>query len=247
MTKRIFILIVGAVCMLTLSGIPAALSQDTLDTGKGPLVITPIKHGSLMVEFNGKIIHVDPVLRMGDYETMPKADILLITHHHGDHFDLNAIDMLSKPDTKLVATHKCMENAEGLKGLVMGNGDSRTVAGIPIRAVPAYNIKHKRDNGQPYHPKGEGNGYILEMGEKIYVAGDTENIPEMKRLEDIDVAFLPMNLPYTMSPEMAAKAALTVRPEILYPYHFGKSETSRLVDLLKDHPEIEIRIRDMGF
>jgi L-ascorbate metabolism protein UlaG (beta-lactamase superfamily) len=237
---------VGAVCML-LSGIPAALSQDTLDTEKGPLVITPIKHGSLMFEFNGKIIHVDPVLRMGDYETMPKADILLITHHHGDHFDLNAIDMLNKPDTKLVATQKCMENAEGLKGHVMGNGDSRTVAGIPIRAVPAYNIKHKRDNGQPYHPKGEGNGYILEMGKKIYVAGDTENIPEMKRLEDIDVAFLPMNLPYTMSPEMAAKAALTLRPEILYPYHFGKTETSRLVDLLKDHTEIEIRIRDMGF
>jgi len=118
--------------------------------------------------------------------------------------------------------------------------------GIGIIAVPAYNTVHKRDDGTPFHPRGEGNGYVLDFGDtRIYIAGDTEPIPEMSGLGTVDVAFLPMNLPYTMSPEMAADAARVIMPAILYPYHYGDSDTGRLVELLDDTPEIEVRIREM--
>jgi len=128
----------------------------------------------------------------------------------------------------------------------MNNGETQTIDGVKIEAVPAYNIVHKRENGEPYHPKGFGNGYVLTFGDKrVYIAGDTENIPEMKSLQAIDFAFLPMNLPYTMTPEMVADAATAFRPKILYPYHYGDTDTSRIVALLKDAPGIEVRIRRM--
>ena len=128
----------------------------------------------------------------------------------------------------------------------MKNGDVQTIEGILIEAVPAYNRVHRRDNGQPYHPQGDGNGYVLTFGDKrIYIAGDTENIPEMKALTGIDFAFLPMNLPYTMTPEMAADAARAFRPKVLYPYHYGETDVYRIMELLKDSPNIEVRIRRM--
>ena len=128
----------------------------------------------------------------------------------------------------------------------MRNGDVKTVDGLKIEAVPAYNLVHMRSKGVPFHIKGIGNGYVITFGNKrVYVAGDTENIPEMKNLKNIDIAFLPMNLPYTMTPEMVADAAIAFKPKILYPYHFGNTDTSRIVDLLKDHKEIEVRIKDM--
>jgi L-ascorbate metabolism protein UlaG (beta-lactamase superfamily) len=128
----------------------------------------------------------------------------------------------------------------------MKNGDVKTVEGLKIEAFPAYNIVHKRPDGQPYHPKGIGNGYVITFGDKrVYVAGDTENIPEMKELKNIDIAFLPMNLPFTMTPEMAADAAKALKPKILYPYHFGETDTSKLLNLLKDEKTTEIRIRKM--
>jgi L-ascorbate metabolism protein UlaG (beta-lactamase superfamily) len=128
----------------------------------------------------------------------------------------------------------------------MKNGDVQTVMGIKIEAVPAYNLVHKRENGQPFHPKGQGNGYVLTFGDKrVYIAGDTENTPEMKALKNIDVAFLPMNLPYTMTPEMVADAAQAFKPKVLYPYHYGDTETSRITILLKDNKNSEVRIRKM--
>jgi L-ascorbate metabolism protein UlaG (beta-lactamase superfamily) len=128
----------------------------------------------------------------------------------------------------------------------MNNGETQTIDGVKIEAVPAYNIVHKRENGEPYHPKGLGNGYVLTFGDKrLYIAGDTEDIPEMKSLQAIDCAFLPMNLPYTMTPEMVADAATAFRPKILYPYHYGDTDTSRIVLLLKDANGIEVRIRRM--
>ena len=131
-------------------------------------------------------------------------------------------------------------------GLVMKNGEMKTVAGLTIEAVPAYNLVHKRDSGEPFHPKGRGNGYVITFGDKrVYVAGDTENTPEMKALKNIDIAFLPMNLPYTMTPEMVADAARAFKPKVLYPYHFGKTDTTRLAALLQGNPEIELRIRKM--
>ena len=118
--------------------------------------------------------------------------------------------------------------------------------GITVTVVPAYNLVHRRDNGQPFHPRGAGNGYLLDFGDtRLYVAGDTENTPEMAALKDVDIAFLPMNLPYTMTPEMVADAARSFRPRILYPYHYGDTDPQRLVELLRDRPDIEVRIRPM--
>ena len=128
----------------------------------------------------------------------------------------------------------------------MQNGDVRNIQGLTIEAVPAYNIVHKRSNGKPFHPKGQGNGYAIMFGDKgVYVAGDTENVPEMKRLKNIDIAFLPMNLPYTMTPEMVADAAKAFKPKILYPYHYGQTDPEKLVNLLKDSKGIEVRVRKM--
>jgi L-ascorbate metabolism protein UlaG (beta-lactamase superfamily) len=134
------------------------------------------------------------VSRAADYAEIPKADLILLTHEHGDHLDTKAIEILRKQGTELVLTKACAERVDG--GIVMQNGDVRTFGELKIEAVPAYNIVHKRSGGQPYHPKGRGNGYVITFGDKrVYIAGDTENTPEMKKLKDIDVAFLPMNLP----------------------------------------------------
>ena len=218
---------------------------DNITTSDGDLKITFIGHASLIFSFNGKVIHVDPDGELADYSTLPKADIVLITHEHSDHFDLSAIKILRTNQTKLVLTETCARKISG--GIVMKNGDVQIIQGIKFEAIPAYNIIHKRDNGQPFHPEGVGNGYILTFGDKrVYVAGDTENIPEMKTLQGIDVAFLPMNLPYTMTPEMVADAVKSFRPKILYPYHYGDTDTSKLLELLKDEQEIEVRIRKMS-
>jgi len=218
---------------------------DVLPTFAGELAVTFLGHGSLRFTFAGKEIYVDPFGEVADYSLLPKADVILVTHEHGDHCDPQAVAAVRKEATRLVATEGCTSKLTGWT--LMHNGDSHTVGGIPIEAVPAYNIVHKRENGQPFHKPGEGNGYVLTFGDRrVYVAGDTENIPEMKDLRNIDVAFLPVNLPYTMSLEMAADAARTIRPRILYPYHFGDTEISKLVDLLKDEKDIEVRLRQMA-
>jgi L-ascorbate metabolism protein UlaG (beta-lactamase superfamily) len=197
-----------------------------------------------MFTFGGKVIHVDPWSKMADYTKLPKADIILLTHHHGDHLDTKALDTLRTEKTTVVLTETCAAKVKG--GVVMNNGDVKTLQGLKIEAVPAYNIVHMRSKGTPFHPKGNGNGYVITFGDKrVYVAGDTENVPEMKGLKEIDIAFLPMNVPYTMTPEMVADAAKAFKPKILYPYHYGKTDTSKLVDLLKDTGDIEVRIRNM--
>jgi L-ascorbate metabolism protein UlaG (beta-lactamase superfamily) len=218
---------------------------DVLPTSAGDLSITFLGHGSLLMTFKGMNIYVDPFGEVADYSKLPKADIVLVTHEHGDHFDQQALASVRTASTLLVLTPACAQHVTG--GLVMRNGDVQTVAGLRVEAVPAYNIVHKREDGQPFHPKGAGNGYVLTFGDtRLYVAGDTENVPEMKGLQDIAIAFLPMNLPYTMTPEMVAEAAKTFRPRILYPYHYGDTDTRKLVDLLKGETGIEIRIRRMS-
>ncbi|MHC5060915.1 MAG: alpha/beta hydrolase-fold protein [Planctomycetota bacterium] len=218
--------------------------QDIIETSSGDLKITFIGHGTLMFMFDGKVVHVDPQSEMADYAKMPGADIILITHEHGDHLDQKALEILRRNDPELVLTRACVEEIAG--GIVMNNGDVQTVRGLKIEAVPAYNIVHKRPNGRPFHPKGRGNGYIITFGNKrVYVAGDTENTPEMKKLKDIDIAFLPMNLPYTMTTEMVAEAAKAFKPKILYPYHYGRANTDAIVNLLKGAKEVDVRIRNM--
>ena len=226
------------------AGPESKYEQDVIKTNAGDLTITFIGHGTLMFSYNSKIIHVDPVGRETDYAGMPMADLILITHEHGDHLDPAAIKTLSKQGTQVVLTKACSQSVSS--GIVMGNGDVKTIAGLKIEAVPAYNIVQMRSPGNPFHPKGQGNGYVITFGDKrVYIAGDTENTPEMKQLKNIDVAFLPMNLPYTMTPEMVADAAKAFEPKILYPYHYGQTDPNKLVDLLKDSKGIEVRIRNL--
>jgi len=241
---KFILLMLFVLCTANLATAQNQFETDNITTSSGDLKITFIGHGTLVFTFNEKIIHVDPYGRLADYSTLPKADIILITHEHGDHFDLTAIEIVRTEKTSLVLTENCAKDISG--GIVMKNGDVQTVQGLKIEAVPAYNIVHKRGNGEPFHPQGIGNGYIVTFGDKrVYVAGDTENIPEMKKLDEIDIAFLPMNLPYTMKPEMVADAARMIKPQILYPYHYGNTDTSKLVELLKDDKDIEVRIRKM--
>lgn len=221
--------------------------NDTYKTSKGDLVIHFLGHGSLMFEFNKKNIFVDPFSKVADYANLPKADMILVTHGHYDHYDMEAIGKIFVDKTQMIYTQECA-NAKKYTGkaIVMKNGDKQTLDNITIEAVPAYNIEHKRPDGKAFHPKGEGNGYVITFGDKrVYVAGDTENIPEMKNLGKIDIAFLPMNLPYTMTPEQAADAAKMVHPKVFYPYHYGDTDVTKLINLMKNEKGIDVKIRDM--
>ena len=219
-------------------------ATDKIKTTQGDLTITFLGHASLMMSYDGKTIHIDPVSQYADYSNLPKADLILVTHEHFDHFDLKAIGAVKTGKTAMVMTQDVAKQIKG--GIIMKNGDKKTIQGLLIEAVPAYNLVNMRSPGVPYHGKGTGNGYIITCGGKrIYIAGDTENTREMKNLKNIDIAFLPMNLPYTMTPEMVADAAYAFRPGILYPYHYGNTDTSKLIELLKDEKDIEVRIRKM--
>jgi L-ascorbate metabolism protein UlaG (beta-lactamase superfamily) len=192
------------------------------------------------------VIHIDPVTREAIYGNMPDADLILVTHEHGDHLDMRAIDQILKEGTRVVLTQLCKNLLGDLDATVMKNGDTITIRGIGIEALPAYNIKHKEFKWKPYHPPGTGNAYLLTFGDtRVLIGGDTENIPELKALKDIHVAFLPMDVPFTMTPEMVADLAKAMRPQILYPYHYVNTNPERLVELLKGEQDIEVRIRDL--
>jgi len=217
--------------------------KDTFVTDKGKLIVTFIGHGTLMIEAGNQVIHIDPVSREADYSLLPKADLILITHEHGDHLDKKAVAMVTLPQTKTIVSLSCKGQIEN--DMVILNGETKSFGDVKIEAVPAYNIVNKRADGGAYHPKGNGNGYIINFGGKrIYIAGDTENTSEMAGLKQIDIAFLPMNLPYTMTPQMVADGAKSFMPNILYPYHFGDTDPQLLIDLLKD-TKIEVRVRRM--
>jgi L-ascorbate metabolism protein UlaG (beta-lactamase superfamily) len=241
--KNIYLIVPVVVVLMGFAVVAQGdFKTDSLKTSQGDLEITFIGHGSLMFTFKGIVIHVDPFSRLTDYSNLPKANLILITHDHRDHLDPKALENVRTQKTILVLTETCAEKIKG--GIVMKNGDVRTVGGLQIEAVPAYNLVHMRSEGVPYHPKGAGNGYVITFGDiKVYVAGDTENTPEMKALQNIDCAFLPMNLPYTMTPEMVADAAKAFKPKILYPYHYGKTDTSKLEELMKGRADVEVRIR----
>ena len=244
MLKVILLIVLFWAAMETGVSAERNYETDIVKTSKGDLQIVFIGHGSLMLTFGGKVIHVDPFSRVADYSKLPQADLIFLTHEHRDHLDLKALEFLRTDKTKIILTENCAQQVKG--GIIMRNGEVKTVDGLKIEAVPAYNLVHMRSEGVAFHPKGNGNGYVITFGDKrIYLAGDTENIPEMKNLKDIDYAFLPMNLPYTMTPEMVADAAKAFKPKVLYPYHYGETDPSKLVELMKDTPEIEIRIRKM--
>jgi len=216
---------------------------DVIKTSAGDVEMYFIGHGSLMFKVNDYCIHIDPVSSSGSYKDLPQADLILVTHEHYDHLDAKLISSLRKPETVMFCNQKSA--AEIKWAQPMNSGETRNAGSITVESVPAYNIVNMRSPGQPFHPKGSGIGFILTIGDKkFYIAGDTENTPEMKALKNINVAFLPMNLPYTMTPEMVADAAKAFKPEILYPYHYGDTKTDKLVQLLKD-TDIEVRIRNL--
>ena len=238
-------LIIGALTMAsTIAATAAEYQTDTFKTKGGKeVVITAIKHASLRIQYDGLEIQIDPVAEYApatDYSKFPKADIILVTHEHFDHFDRDAIEALKKDGTQVIA-NLSVQKMLGF-GMALANGESHVLAkGISLDAVPAYNTTPGHTQ---FHPKGRDNGYVLTMdGLRIYIAGDTEDIPEMANLKDIDVAFLPCNQPYTMTPQQVAKAAKTIKPKVLFPYHYSATPVKRVAELLAD-TSIDVRIRN---
>jgi L-ascorbate metabolism protein UlaG (beta-lactamase superfamily) len=215
--------------------------KDSFNFDGKNLTITFFGHATIMMDYDGKMIYIDPVSQFADFTKQPKADLILITHSHSDHLDKVSIDDLTKTGTIKISTAEVNQKIKN--SIVMKNGDQLEKIGVKIKAIPAYNTTKGREN---FHPKGTGNGYILTFGTKnVYIAGDSENTPEMKALQNIEIAFLPMNQPYTMLPEQVADVVKVMKPKILYPYHFGDTDINMLLDLLKDVKGVDIRIRKM--
>jgi len=217
---------------------------DVFQTKSGKTIkFHALMHASIRIEYDGKEIEIDPVLKLRDrtvdYSAMPKADYLFVTHEHADHFDQEAIKVLTKETTQLITNKRCGD-MQGY-GHIMANGDTYEIAeGFTVEAVPAYNTT---EANKKFHPKGRDNGFILTIdGLRIYIAGDTEDIPEMAAIKDIDIAFLPCNQPFTMTPDQLINAAKMVKPKVLFPYHYGNTDVSRIPELLKDDG-IDVRIR----
>lgn len=201
---------------------------DLYQTSAGDVYVLPLGHGSVQISWNGKTIQVDPYSSIADYAVLPKADLVLITHDHYDHLDQKAWKETQKEGTTFVASPSAAKDLPS-GATALENGQSFTWQGVQIDAVPAYNIKHKQPNGKLWHPKGWGNGYVLHFGDfRLYLAGDTENIPQMADIAGVDVAFLPKNLPYTMTDEMFVDAAKRLQPKVLYPYHYESVDKIKL-------------------
>ena len=233
----------GGILAWQKAGKPTTTEEtDIFVTAGGKLVkLHALMHSSMRIEYGGQNIYIDPCSnlrgRTVDYTSMPKADIIIVTHEHFDHYDTAAIRQLTADGTLLIMNPRCVELYGS--GTAMTNGDRQQLAdGISLDAVPAYNIT--ADHLQ-FHPKGRDNGYILTLdGLRIYIAGDTEDIPEMADIKDIDIAFLPCNQPYTMTPEQLVNAAKMVNPKVIFPYHYGETDVTTIPAQL---PTIDVRIR----
>jgi L-ascorbate metabolism protein UlaG (beta-lactamase superfamily) len=221
------------------------LSGDHLATADGDLIIHPVNHASLVLQWKGQTIYVDPVGGAKVFRGLPAPDLILLTDIHGDHFDKANLPLLAGEKAALVAPPavvKLLPEPLVKRATALANGESHTVLGIKMEAIAAYNLTAER---QQYHAKGRGNGYVLNLGGKrIYLSGDTEGTPEMKALKDIDVAFLCMNLPYTMDVPQAAEAVKAFRPKIVYPYHSRGSDLEQFKKLVGTDAGVEVRLRD---
>ena len=226
--------------------------HDRIATSEGDLIITFLRHSTLMFTFNDLVIHVDPWSRAADYTKLPKADIVLVTHDHGDHLDPAALGQVIKSasfysehdSTTLIYTKLCADKFPG--GSVMRNGMTWTVKGIKIEAVPAYCLI-PRDNPRSLpHTQWECNGYILTFGDKrVYIASETENIPELADIRDIDIAFLAMDSIFNLTPEEAVGVVKVFKPGVIYPYHFSNADITPFVKAFENNPDIEVRVRNM--
>jgi len=239
--------------MFCLSEVPAASAAatpnkqtDVAETSKGPLRLTPLFHGSVMLEFGGKIIHIDP-WSQADYTGLLQADMILITHTHADHMDPQLINKLRKDSTMIVTSEAVNDTLNGCCGVpeTIRNGETKTFLGIEITGVPMYNLVFGPAPGKPWHHKGIGNGYVLNFGgTRVYFSGDTECTPEMKALKDISLAFVAMNPPRTMPVAEAAACVQEFHPKIVYPYHYRGQNTQDFADRLKNSG-IEVRLRKL--
>jgi L-ascorbate metabolism protein UlaG (beta-lactamase superfamily) len=211
------------------------------EASSGTVKITPIQHASLMIQARGQVIHLDPWSN-GNYDGLPPADLILITDIHGDHMDPKMLSHVAKPGSLILAPPAVAETVKN--ATVIRNGETKTVGPFTIEAVPMYNLKRGPEPGKLFHDKGRGNGYIVTYGGKrFYFSGDTEGTPEMRALKNIDVAFVCMNLPYTMPPDEAAEAVRAFHPKIVYPYHYRGSDLSVFQKALAGSG-IEVRILD---
>ena len=214
---------------------------DTLSTSAGDLVIHPVDHASLVLEWDGKAIYVDPVGGAALYEGLPAPSAILITHGHGDHFDVPTLEAIAGEAPLIANPDVFSKLPEALKAnaTALANGEEGTIADIPVRAIAAHNTTEDR---MQYHPVGVGNGYVLTFGDaQVYIAGDTEPTEDMLALQGISLAFLPMNLPYTMTPDQAVEAINTFKPAIVYPYHYGDSDLSPLETDVDEAVEVRLR------
>jgi L-ascorbate metabolism protein UlaG (beta-lactamase superfamily) len=238
-TVRVLVTAVGVVAAAL---VLHAAASDTIPAAGGNITITPINHATLQIAHGSHVIDVDPVAQ-ANFGSLPAPTLVLVTDIHGDHLDPATVAKLRGASTKIVAPSAAAAKLEG--AIVIANGEKKDVDGISIEAVPMYNLQRGPSAGQVYHDKGRGNGYILTLGGKrIYIAGDTECTPEMKALKNIDVAFLPMNLPYTMTPAEAADCVKAFKPAIVYPYHYRGQDLLQFAAALKDTPGVEVRIRE---
>lgn len=235
-------------CILATLGLTTACGQSTYEvdeftTASGKTVkFHALMHACIRIQYDGKEIQIDPVSRLRDrtvdYASMPKADYIFVTHEHADHYDATALKTLTADKTQLVMNKRCADMYGS--GRVMVNGDKLQLGAITVEAVAAYNSTPGREQ---FHPKGRDNGYILTIdGLRIYIAGDTEDIPEMSAIKDIDIAFLPCNQPFTMTPEQLIHAAKVIKPRVLFPYHYGQTDLSTVPAALKG-TGIDVRIR----
>jgi L-ascorbate metabolism protein UlaG (beta-lactamase superfamily) len=216
--KAILIVLTLLIATATLS----VAQMQTFPTSAGPVKITPLNHASTLIEAGGKNIYLDPAKPV-KFAGMAKADLILITDIHGDHMDPDSIKDLSKSDTGIFAPPAVVATVTA--GKAIANGETKTWGGWTIEAIPAYNLKRGPTPGKLFHDKGRGNGYVLSYGGKrFYFSGDTEGVPEMRALKNIDVAFVCMNLPYTMPPEEAADAVKAFHPKVVIPYHYRGSD-----------------------
>jgi L-ascorbate metabolism protein UlaG (beta-lactamase superfamily) len=225
--------------LLALAASMHAADTQEFPTSAGPVKITPLYHASTLIEAGGKVIYLDPATP-AKLSGLPKADLILITHIHGDHMDPDSIKQISKPGTEILAPASVVETVTAAKP--MANGETKTWHEWTIEAVPAYNLKRGPQPGQLFHPKGRDNGYVLTYGGKrFYFSADTEGVPEMRALKNIDVAFVCMNLPYTMPPDEAADAVKAFHPKIVIPYHYRGSDLAVFQKALQG-TGIEVRL-----
>jgi L-ascorbate metabolism protein UlaG (beta-lactamase superfamily) len=241
-------IVVAVACMFFAgAAVVGSPSDNTIVTGQGPLAIHPIEHATFVMQWNDKTIAVDPIGGATPFEAFAKPDLILITHIHGDHLSVDTVNALAEPSTVIVGPASVAEKfpeADRSRITIVANGESVKWGESVIEAIPMYNLTPDR---QAFHPKGRGNGYAVTLGgTRIYIAGDTEDIPEMRALEGIGAAFVCMNLPYTMDVSAAADAVLEFKPKVVFPYHYrgkgGMSDLDEFRSLVAKDSSIEVRV-----